>query len=66
MEFRVASDELQNIYVIGLEANARYDVELDEHEIAECITDAGGILNFQFAKEGDRAVRLHKPFRLKS
>ncbi len=66
MEFRVESDELQNIYVIGLEAHTGYDVELDDHEITEHTTDAGGILNFQFTKEGDRAVRLHKPFRLKS
>jgi hypothetical protein len=66
MEFRVESDELQNIYVIGLAANTGYDVELDEHEISEATTDAGGILNFQFLKCGDRAVRLHKPFRLKS
>jgi hypothetical protein len=66
MEFRIENDELQNIYVIGLEPYTGYDVEVDDHEINEQTTDAGGILNFQFVKEGDRAVRLHKPFRLKS
>ena len=66
MEFKVDSDELQNIYVIGLEPKTAYDAELDDHEITEHTTDAGGILNFQFTKEGDRTVRLHKPFRAKS
>lgn len=66
MEFRVENDELQNIYIIGLQAYTGYDVELDDHEIIEHTTDAGGILNFQFIKQGGRTVRVHKPFRSKS
>jgi hypothetical protein len=66
MEFKIDSDDLQNIFVIGLEPHTAYDVELDDHEIVEYKTDAGGIINFQFNKEGGRTVRLHKPLRFKS
>jgi hypothetical protein len=60
MKFQPANAELQRAYVIGLAANARYDVEIDDEEIVERVTDAGGILEFDFPPMQDRSVRIKR------
>jgi len=60
MKFQPANAETQKAYVIGLAPNARYDVEIDDEEIIERITDAGGILEFDFPPMQDRSVRIKR------
>jgi hypothetical protein len=60
MKFQPANAELQRTYVIGLEPHAKYDVEIDDEEIVERVTDAGGILEFDFPPMQDRWVRVHR------
>ncbi|MFN0106505.1 MAG: hypothetical protein ACKV2U_30985 [Bryobacteraceae bacterium] len=60
MKFQPANAEPQKAYIIGLAANARYDIEIDDEEIVERITDAGGILEFDFPPMQDRTVRIKR------
>lgn len=60
MKFQPANAEPQRAYIIGLAANARYDLEIDDEEIVERTTDGGGILEFDFPPMQDRWVRLKK------
>ncbi|MBI2689365.1 MAG: hypothetical protein HYX27_23920 [Acidobacteria bacterium] len=60
MKFQPANAENQKAYVIGLAPNSRYDVEIDDEEIIERITDAGGILEFDFPPMQDRTVRIRR------
>lgn len=62
MKFQPANAEPQRAYVIGLAPNARYDIEVDDEEILERLTDAGGILEFDFPPMQDRFVRIKKAF----
>ena len=60
MKFQPANAEPQKAYIIGLAPNARYDIEIDDEEIVERLTDAGGILEFDFPPMQDRFVRLKR------
>jgi hypothetical protein len=60
MKFQPANAEVQKTYIIGLEPHARYDVEIDDEEIIERVTDAGGILEFDFPPMQDRWVRVNR------
>lgn len=60
MKFQPANAELQRTYIIGLAPNARYDIEIDDEEIVERLTDAGGILEFDFPPMQDRTVRIKR------
>ncbi|MEO6759479.1 MAG: hypothetical protein ABIO24_08490 [Saprospiraceae bacterium] len=60
MKFQPANAETQKAYIIGLAPNARYDVEIDDEEIIERMTDAGGILEFDFPPMQDRTVRIQR------
>jgi hypothetical protein len=60
MKFQPQNAEPMKSYIIGLAPNALYDVEIDDEEILERRTDAGGILMFDFPPMQDRWVRLHK------
>lgn len=60
MKFQPANAEVQKAYIIGLAPNARYDIEVDDEEVIERVTDAGGILEFDFPPMQDRTVRIQK------
>jgi hypothetical protein len=60
MKFQPANAEPLKSYIIGLAANTRYDVEIDDEEIVERSTDAGGILAFDFPPMQDRTVRIRR------
>jgi hypothetical protein len=60
MKFQPANAEPQKTYVVGLAAHARYDVEVDDEEILERTTDAGGIIGFDFPPMEDRYVRMKR------
>ena len=46
--FEVATSEETTWYVVGLKALERYEVEVDDEEVFETKTDAGGILKLEF------------------
>lgn len=60
MKFQPANAEAQKAYIIGLAPNTRYDVEIDDEEVIERMTDAGGILEFDFPPMQDRSVRIQR------
>jgi len=60
MKFQPANAEPQKAYIIGMAPNTRYDVEIDDEEIVEKLTDAGGILEFDFPPMQDRSVRVKR------
>lgn len=47
-------------FVVGLAPNSRYDVEVDDEEMYEVKSDAGGILELKFQPGRKAGVRLHK------
>lgn len=49
------------VYIIGLQPRTRYDVEVDDEEIREEMTDAAGTLELEFTGETSTGVRLRTP-----
>ncbi|MBI5085279.1 MAG: hypothetical protein HZB13_11860 [Acidobacteria bacterium] len=47
-------------FVVGLEPGVRYDVEVDDEEMAEAKTDSGGILELRFKPGRMAGVRIRK------
>ncbi len=45
-------------YVVGLEPNKLYDIEVDDEELTEARTDSGGILSLTFAVGRKAGVRI--------
>lgn len=43
-KFEVTLDEEQAVFIVGLEAHHTYAVEVDDEEMFEAVTDAGGVL----------------------
>lgn len=60
LHFRPENAEPQRAYVIGLAPGTRYDIEIDDEEIIERLTDGGGILDFDFPPMQDRGVRIRR------
>ncbi|MFN8813459.1 MAG: hypothetical protein ACK5ZU_11610, partial [Acidobacteriota bacterium] len=58
VQFELAGADREAWYIVGLRANAVYDVEVDEQEIEEARTDAGGILSLEFVKPAKAGVRV--------
>jgi hypothetical protein len=51
--------EAEQWFLVGLAPRTRFDVEVDDEELAEAFTDAGGILALKFGKMGGPAgVRI--------
>jgi hypothetical protein len=48
------------VFVLNLEPRAVYDVEVDDQELWECTTDAGGTLVLSFPEGADAGVRIHR------
>ncbi|MDX2268111.1 MAG: hypothetical protein NW208_08395 [Bryobacter sp.] len=59
VKFQLHGLDREAWYVVGLEANKRYDIEVDDEELYDQATDSGGILSLDFQKpiEG-AAVRV--------
>jgi hypothetical protein len=47
-------------FIIGLEPQTRYDVEVDGEEMFEAESDSGGILELRFAPGRKAGVRIRK------
>ncbi|MCP5118048.1 MAG: hypothetical protein GY953_45110 [bacterium] len=56
--FSIAIERATTYYLIGLAANRAYDVEVDDEQLAEHTTDAGGILVMEFPAGRKAGVRL--------
>jgi len=50
----------EQTFVIGLAPHARYDVEIDDQELREEETDAGGILTLALPEGADAGVRIRR------
>ena len=57
--FTVDEQEPETIYIIGLKANARYDIEVDSQEMHESVADAAGTLELRFPAALKAGVRIH-------
>jgi hypothetical protein len=58
MRFQLHGDEREAWYIVGLAARKAYDIEVDDEELFEVETDAGGILSLDFIKpvEGAQVI----------
>jgi hypothetical protein len=52
--------DAEAVFVLNLEPRATYDVEVDDQELWECSTDAGGTLVLSFPEGAEEGVRLHR------
>ncbi len=57
-QFRVDKDSPEDYFLIGLRPNRAYEVEVDDEELRELQSDAGGILHMTFPKGVAVGVRL--------
>ena len=48
------------VFVLNLEPRAAYDVEVDDQELWECETDAGGTLVLSFPEGAAAGVRIRR------
>jgi hypothetical protein len=48
------------VFVLGLKPRVRYDVEIDDQELSEMETDAGGTLVLSFPEDTDTGVRIRR------
>ena len=60
MRFTVDQDEKGWTYIIGLKPNQAYDVEIDDQEMQQHVTDRGGILAFEFPPVIGLGVRVRE------
>jgi hypothetical protein len=56
--FTVRLRENQKLFLLGLQPSAKYEIEVDDEEVRESRTDAGGILSLNLAPEVSVGVRL--------
>lgn len=49
------------VYVLGLAARTHYDVEVDDEEMREEVSDGAGTVEIVFAGETSAGVRIHRP-----
>ncbi len=50
IQFQLRGDAREAWYVVGLKPKTVYDIEVDDMELDEGVTDAGGILSLEFKK----------------
>ncbi|MGH9675364.1 MAG: hypothetical protein ACRD44_19505 [Bryobacteraceae bacterium] len=58
VKFRVASEDKVAFYLLGLAPRHKYDVEVDDEEVREAVTDAGGTLELLFPEQRKAMVRV--------
>lgn len=51
LQFALRGEPRESWYVVGLKPNTVYDIEVDDNELRELRTDAGGILSLDFQRE---------------
>ena len=56
------AEQPPNVFVIGLEPHTAYAVEVDDEELAELRSDAGGILPIYSTRRDARGIRIGRPY----
>ena len=56
--FKVMVEEGKQVFIVGLEARRTYDVEVDDEEMFEADSDAGGILEIEVPPGREIGVRI--------
>jgi hypothetical protein len=59
-KFRVKLDEEEAVFVVGLEPGRTYQVEIDDEEMFEAVTDRGGILELDLPRGKQVGVRIRE------
>ncbi|MEX2261820.1 MAG: hypothetical protein WD696_07700 [Bryobacteraceae bacterium] len=59
-QFKIRLDKEQDLFIVGLKPRRRYEVEVDDEEMREELTDLGGILPLTLAKEVEVGVRMRE------
>ncbi len=57
-KFQVKLDEQEGVFVVGLEPNRKYLVEIDDEELYEMATDPGGILPLEVPRGHEVGIRI--------
>ena len=57
--FTVTQEANETTFVLGLKPRTAYDVEIDNEEMFEAVTDPGGTLRLPFPPSKDVGVRIH-------
>ncbi|MCW5983327.1 MAG: hypothetical protein KIT09_34870 [Bryobacteraceae bacterium] len=60
LRFRIETDEPRHFFLIGLEPQQKYDIEVDDEEMYEDKADAGGIVVLEAPAKRRAGVRLRK------
>ena len=60
MRFEVDEEEKCRYFLVGLERNATYDIEVDDRELYEARSDGGGVLALTFGEGTKAGVRLKR------
>ena len=59
-KFRVTLDEEEAAFIVGLEPRRTYQVEIDDEEMFEAVTDPGGILELDLPHGKEVGVRIRE------
>jgi hypothetical protein len=59
-KFRVTLDEEKAVFLVGLEPRRAYQVEIDDEEMFEAVTDPGGILELDLPHGKEVGVRIRE------
>jgi hypothetical protein len=66
-DFETVRKDEERIFVLGLKPKARYDIEIDDQELAERASDPGGILGIHVPADVKTGVRMRpSPVGIKS
>ena len=57
-KFRMTLDEEEAVFILGLQPKRSYQVEIDDEEIFETLTDAGGILELDVPRGKPTGIRI--------
>jgi hypothetical protein len=59
-QFRVSLEEEEAAFIVGLEPGRAYQVEIDDEEVFETVTDPGGILELDLPRGKEVGVRIRE------
>jgi hypothetical protein len=59
-KFRVTLEEEEPVFIVGLDPRRNYQVEIDDEEVLEAVTDPGGILELDLPHGKEVGVRIRE------
>jgi hypothetical protein len=59
-QFEAVLQEDEHLFILGLKARQKYDLEIDDQELTERMTDPGGILRLAVRPDAATGVRLRE------